>query len=170
MNRQLMALFVVAALMPWPLLITGDHWWAFIFATAAIVTVLRLLLGRQWRDPAGLEMSPVPFLLAIAAFALIAMGSKLFLQHVYAVAGLKTDAPAVKDKIGFLFQAFNEEIFYRALLVGLLIRWVPSATLISLGTAFVFAAAHFLMYRFTNPMHFTLSQRRSRLCSVLAWR
>ena len=70
---------------------------------------------------------------------------------------LRANAPIIEDQIGFLFQAFNEEIFFRALMIGLFIQYVPSAPVISLGLAFLFAAAHFLLYRFSNPMHLALS-------------
>ena len=157
MKRQLIALLVVAALMPWPLLLTHGNWWAFILVTAAILAALRLLFGREWRNDAGLGLPPGHALLAVAAFAAVATASTFLLDHVYAAAGLRADAPAMEGQIGFLFQAFNEEIFYRALMIGLLIPFLPSASAISLGLAFLFAAAHFLMYRFTNPMHWTLS-------------
>src|ERR1700744_174576 len=111
MKRRLMALFVVAALMPWPLMIAGDHWWAFVLATVAILVALRLLFESQWRDRPGLKASSTQAVLAVAAFASIAAGSWLLLHHVYEVAALRADAPLLKDQIGFLFQAFNEEIF-----------------------------------------------------------
>lgn len=157
MKQQLIALFVVAALMPWPLLLTHGNWWAFVLVTAAIVAFLRLLLGREWPTYAGLEISWVQALLVIAAFALIATASKMLLHHAYEAAGLRANAPRVEDQIGFLFQALNEEILFRALMIGLLIQFVPSAPVISIGAAFLFAAAHFLMYRITNPMHLALS-------------
>jgi membrane protease YdiL (CAAX protease family) len=157
MKRQFIALFSVAALMALPLLISQDHWWAFILATLAIMAALRLLLGRDWQSGAGLRISPVHALSAIAAFVLIAVGSAMLLPHVYAVAGLRANAPALKDQIGFLFQAFNEEILFRALMIGLLVQYVRSAPVVSLALALVFVAPHFLMYRFTNPMHFALS-------------
>jgi hypothetical protein len=157
MKRQLIALLVVAALMPWPLMITQDHWWAFVLVTAAIVAALRLLFGREWPNYAGLKLSPAHVLLAVVAFAAVAIGSKMLLHNVYGVAGLRANAPAIEDQIGFLFQALNEEILFRALLIGFFIRYVPSAPAISLGAAFLFAAAHFLLYRFSNPMHLALS-------------
>lgn len=153
----LFALLAVAALMPWPLLIPQDHWWAFILVTAAIMAVLRLVLGRQWAKHAGLELPPAHVFWAVAAFALVAIGSEALVPVVYKAAGLKATAPAIPDQIGFVFQAFNEEIFFRALMIGFLIRYVRSIPLLSLGLALVFVAPHFLMYRFTNPMHFTLS-------------
>lgn len=156
-KRQLIALLVVAVLMPWPLLITQDHWWAFILDAAAIVAALRLVLGRQWRNIAGLNLPPAHALVTVVAFVLIAAGSTILLRHVYATTGLRATAPVIKDQIGFLFQAFNEEIFFRALLIGLLIQFMPSASTVSLGVAFVFAAAHFALYRFSNPMHLALS-------------
>jgi membrane protease YdiL (CAAX protease family) len=125
--------------------------------TAAIVAVLRLLLGQQWANYAGLKLSSAHAWLAIVAFALIAAGSQMLLHHVYEAAGLRATAPPLKDQIGFLFQAFNEEILFRAALIGLLIQFVPSAPVVSLGSAFLFAAAHFLLYRFSNPMHLALS-------------
>jgi membrane protease YdiL (CAAX protease family) len=157
MKQQLIALLMVAALMPWPLLLTQGNWWAFVLVTAAIVMGLRLLFGRQWRNYAGLNMPPAHALAAIAAFAAIAAGSTVLLHHVYYTAGLRANAPVIEGQIGFLFQAFNEEIFFRALMIGLFIQIIPSAPVVSLGLAFLFAAPHFLMYRFTNPMHFTLS-------------
>ena len=157
MKLLLIALLIVAALMPLPLLLTQDHWWAFILVTAAIVAALRLLFGGQWATYAGLKMSWDHALLAIAAFALIAIASKMLLHHVYEAAGLRANAPIVEDQMGFLFQALNEEILFRALMIGLLIQFVPSAPVISFGAAFLFAAAHFLLYRFSNPMHLALS-------------
>src|SRR5579871_2688221 len=136
---------------------TQDHWWAFILVSAAMLVVLRLLFGQQWRDHAGLHLSWAQALSAVMAFALIAAGSAMLLHHVYEVAGLRANPPILKDQIGFLFQAFNEEIFFRALMIGLFLQCVPSAPLVSLGLAILFAAPHYLMYRFTNPMHFTLS-------------
>jgi hypothetical protein len=41
-------------------------------------------------------------------------------------------------------------------LLGFFIQYVRSASALSLGTAFLFAAAHFLLYRFSNPMHLAL--------------
>lgn len=156
-KRQLIAPVLVAPLLSWPLLLTGDHWWAFILATAAIAAALRLLLGRQWLDIAGLGLPPIHIVLSIAAFASIAAGSTILLHHVYAVAGLRATAPALEDQIGFLFQAFNEEIFFRALLIGLLVLFIPSRLAVSIGTACLFAGAHFLLYRVSNPMHLALS-------------
>ncbi|HXS05722.1 MAG TPA: CPBP family intramembrane glutamic endopeptidase [Rhizomicrobium sp.] len=156
MKRQFFALLIVAAAMPLPLLITGDHWWAFILATGAIAAALRLLLGQEWLDCAGLKLPPIHALSAVVAFALIALGSKMLLHRVYEAAGLRATTPPLEDQIGFLFQAFNEEMFFRALLIGLLVQYLPSAPLISLGAAFLFAAAHFLLYRF-GALHMTLS-------------
>jgi membrane protease YdiL (CAAX protease family) len=157
MKRQLGALFLVAALMPWPLLLIHGNWWAFILVTAAILAILRLLFGPQWASRAGLKLSPVQALAVVATFALIATGSGALLRHVYAMAGLRAIAPPIEGQVGFLFQALNEEIFFRALMIGLLVQWIPSRVAISLGLAFIFPAAHFLLYRFSNPMHMALS-------------
>ena len=151
------ALLVVAALMPWPLLLTQGNWWAFVLVTAAIVTALRLLLGRQWKSYTGLNLPATHVLITLVAFAAVAMGSKMLLPLVYEAAGLKASAPNIEGQIGFLFQAFNEEILFRALLIGFFVQFVPSATVISLGLAALFSATHFLMYRFTNPMHLALT-------------
>ena len=156
-----MALAVVAALMPWPLL-GPHHWWAFALVTAAIAVALRLVLGAQWTGPAGLKLSPAQAFWVIVAFAVVAAASTMRLHHVYQAAGLTVTAPAIEDQAGFLFQALNEEILFRALLIGLVIQLVRPASLvslilISLGLALVFPAAHFLMYRYSNPMHLALS-------------
>jgi membrane protease YdiL (CAAX protease family) len=153
---RLMALLVVAALMPWPLLLTHDNWWAFVLVTSAIVAALRLLLGRQWADYAGLKLPPTHVLIVVAAFAVVATGSEMLLPIVYKAAGLKANAPTIEEQIGFVFQAFNEEIFFRALMIGFFIQYVRSALTISLGLAFLFAAAHFLLYRF-GTLHMALS-------------
>ena len=157
MKRHLIALIVVAALMPWPLLLTHGNWWAFMLVTAAILAALRLVFGGAWRAHAGLDLSPLAAVLAVIAFVAIAAGSTVLLRHVYVAAALTAAAPALQDQFGFLFQALNEEIFFRALLIGLFLEFVSSAPAISLGLAVLFVAAHFLMYRFTNPMHLALS-------------
>ena len=154
---RLRVLLVVAALLPLPLLITQDHWWAFVLVSVAILGVLRLLLGQQWTDYAGLRLPPAHMFMVVVAFAVVATGSKALLHHVYETAGLRADAPSIEDQAGFLFQAFNEEILFRALLVGFLIQYARPALLISLGVAAIFAAAHFLLYRYSNPMHLALS-------------
>ena len=156
-RARLTALLVVAALMPWPLLLGQNNWWAFILATAAIVAALRLVLGPEWTSIAGLKLALAHVVIAVVAFAAIAAGSALLLHQVYAAAGLRANAPGLESQIGFLFQAFNEEIFFRALMIGFVLQYARSALAISLGLAFLFATAHFLMYRFTNPMHLALS-------------
>lgn len=143
--------------MPWPLLIPQDHWWAFVLVTAAIMVALRLLIGRQWVNYAGLKLPPTHVLMVVAAFVLVAMGSEALLPIIYKAVGLKANAPDIDDQVGFVFQAFNEEIFFRALMIGFVIQYVRSVPLISIGLAFLFVVPHFLMYRFTNPMHLTLS-------------
>ncbi len=153
----MVAFVMVAALMPWPLMLTHGNWWAFILVTAAILAGLRLLFGGQWLSPAGLKMPPAHAVLAIAAFASFAAAGTLLLHHVYRTTGLQAGAPALEDQIGFLFQAFNEEILYRALLIGLLLSWGMSTPLVSIGTALLFAGAHFVLYRYSNPMHLALS-------------
>jgi hypothetical protein len=153
----LVALLVVAALMPWPLLLTRDNWWAFILVTVAILAALRLLFGQQWTTYAGLNLASTHALLVVVAFMVVATTSEILLPLVYEAAGLKVNAPNIQDQTGFAFQAFNEEIFFRALMIGFLIQYVRSPLVISLGLAFIFAAAHYLMYRFTNPMHLALS-------------
>lgn len=151
------ALLVVAALLPWPLLAGPDNWWAFILSTIAILAALRRLLGPEWASVAGLKLSSAHAFAALAAFAVMATGTKMLLPLVYAAARLKADAPTITQQIGFLFQAFNEEILFRALLIGFLLQYMRSVILLSLGPALVFLAAHFLLYRFSNPLHVTLS-------------
>jgi hypothetical protein len=153
----LIALLVVAALMPWPLLLTHDNWWAFALVSAAIVAALRLLLGPQWANYAGLKLPPAHALLIVTAFAAVATASAMLLPLAYEIAALKVNAPNLEGQVGLLFRAFNEEIFFRALMIGFLVQYARSALVISLGLAFLFAAAHFLLYRFSNPMHLALS-------------
>jgi len=155
--RGLTALLVVAALMPWPLLLGQDNWWAFILVSAAIAGTLRLLLGQQWISCAGLKLPPAHVLMVVAAFAVVITGSKLLLPIVYEAAGLKVNAPSIEGQTGFLFQAFNEEILFRALLIGFTVQYARSAPVVSLGLAFLFAVTHFVLYRFSNPMHVALS-------------
>ena len=80
----------------------------------------------------------------------------MLLPIVYKAAGLKATSPTIEEQTGFAFQAFNEEIFFRALMIGFFIQYVRSALVISLGLAFLFAAAHFLLYRF-GTLHMALS-------------
>jgi membrane protease YdiL (CAAX protease family) len=167
---RLSALLLVGALMPWPLLITHDNWWAFILVTAAIVAALRLLLGRQWTDYAGLKLPPTHVLIVLAVFAVVATGREMFLPIVYKAAGLKANAPNIEEQTGFVFQAFNEEIFFRALMIGYFIRYVRSPLMISLALAFLFAAAHFLLYRFgTLHMALAMASLATLFFAGVAW-
>ena len=150
------ALLVVAALMPWPLLAGPANWWAYALSTAAILGALRFLLGRQWAHAAGLNLRPLDALAALAAFALVAIGTKMLLPGIYAANSLKAGVPQMEQQFGFLFQSLNEEILFRALMIGLVLQYVRSAALVSLGLAFVFSAAHFLLYRF-GTLHMVLS-------------
>jgi len=154
---RLRALLVVVALMPWPLLFSEDHWWAFIPATAAIMGAMRLLHGPQWTSYAGLKMPLTHVLLAVAAFGLVATGTKMLLPEIYQSTGLKVGSPRIEQQIGLLFQSLNEEILFRALLIGLLLQSMRSRVLISVGLACTFSAVHFLLYRILNPLHVALS-------------
>jgi hypothetical protein len=114
-------------------------------------------LGKQWwAEYAGLNLPPTHVLIVVAAFAVVATGSEMLLPIVYKAAVLKVNAPTIEEQTGFLFQAFNEEIVFRALMIGFFIQYVRSALMISLGLAFIFAAAHFLLYRF-GTLHMALS-------------
>lgn len=157
MKQRLSALVLAASLMPWPLMLSSGNWWAFILVTAAIAIALRLVVGGQWALQAGLVMPPSHVGLVVIAFALIAAASQALLGLVYPVAGLKLTPPALQGQIGFLFQALNEEIVFRALLLGLLAQFVRPALMLSVAAAFVFAVAHFVLYRYSNPLHVALS-------------
>jgi len=162
MPRRAWALLAVAALLPWPLMAGPDNWWAFMLVSAAILAALRLTLGPDWRGQAGLNLSLPQAVMVIAVFAGVAIGSGVLLHHVYEAVGLRATVPNIKEQAGLLFQAFNEEILFRALLLGLLIDHLrPQALmpviLACLALALVFPAAHFLLYRYSNPMHLPLS-------------
>lgn len=174
-RRGAAALAVVAALIPWPLL-GPHHWWAFALDTAAILVALRLVLGPPWASDAGLKLPLTQVFWVVAAVVAVAAASTMLLHHVYQTAGLMVTAPAIADQVGFLFQALNEEILFRALLIGLIIQSVRPATLlawilISPGLALVFPAAHFLLYRYSNPMHLALSlpALATLFCAGVAW-
>ncbi len=117
------ALLVVAALMPWPLLAGQANWWAFPVVTAAILVALRLLLGEQWANSTGLKLQPINALAALAAFALVATGTKVLLASVYAANDLKANIPQVEQQFGLLFQSLNEEIPFRALMIGFVLQY-----------------------------------------------
>jgi membrane protease YdiL (CAAX protease family) len=153
----LISLLLVMALLPWPLLFSEQHWWAFIPATAAILGLLRLLQGSEWARIAGLKMPLTDILPAVAAFALMVVATKLILPGIYAANGLRADSPGIAQQLGLLFQSLNEEVLFRALLIGFVLHYVRSRVLISTGLAFIFAAAHFLLYRYSNPLHLALS-------------
>ena len=124
----------------------------------AIVAALRLVLGRQWASRAGLQLSPAQALLAVMAFAVVATASAMLLHHRLSgrraeadcarhrgpgrisVSGLQRGNPVSRadDRLRHPICAFGDP-------------------LISLGLALVFPAAHFLLYRFSNPMHLALS-------------
>ena len=157
MIARLRSLLLAAALMPWPLLFSEHHWWAFIPATAAILGALRLLHGSQWTSYAGLKMPLTHVLLAVAAFGLVVIATKLLLPDLYASIGLRADSPRIEQQLGLPFQSLNEEIVFRALLIGLLLQYVGSRVLISVGVACIFSVPHFLLYRFSNPLHLALS-------------
>jgi hypothetical protein len=156
-RAKFVAPLVVALLLPWPLLLGPDNWWAFVLITAAIAVTLRLVLGPGWTSIAGLKLSPAHALLVIASLAIVATGSKLLLAAVYQSAGLISKPANIENQIGFLFQALNEEILFRALLIGFIIQYVRSAPLVSIGLALLFSATHFFLYRFSNPLHLSLS-------------
>lgn len=151
------SLLLVVVLLPWPLLFSEHYWWAFIVGTAAIVGALRLVHGPHWTNYAGLKIPPVHILLTVVAFGLMAAATGLLLPHIYASGGLRAGSPELGRELGLMFQSLNEEILFRALLIGLLLQYAGSRVLISVVLACIFAAAHFLLYRFSNPLHVPLS-------------
>jgi len=143
--------------MPGPLMLNQGNWWAFVLVTVGIVAALRLLFGPQWADYAGLRLSPTHAVLTVITFAVVVVGAAMLLPRIYTTTGLRADAPNLEQQFGFLFQSFNEEVFFRALMIGFFAQYVRSALVISFALAFLFAAAHFLLYRYSNPMHLALS-------------
>jgi len=151
------SLLLVVVLLPRPLLFNEHYWWAFIVGTGAIMGVLRLVHGSHWTSYAGLKMPPAHVLLTVAAFGLVAAATAFLLPHIYASEGLRAGSPELGHQLGLLFQSLNEEILFRALLIGLLLQYGGLRVLISMALASIFAAAHFLLYRFSNPLHVPLS-------------
>lgn len=151
------SLVLVLALLPWPLLFSEHYWWAFIVGTAAIIGVLRLVHGPHWTSYAGLKMPLAHALLTVAAFWLVAAATAFLLPHIYTSEGLRASNPSLGHQLGLLFQSLNEEILFRALLIGLLLQYAGSRVLISIVLACIFATAHFLLYRYSNPLHVPLS-------------
>jgi membrane protease YdiL (CAAX protease family) len=95
--------------------------------------------------------------LPLAVFCAVVVITYLVLPSVYHVASLRAEPPYVGHQAGLLFQSLNEEIFFRGVLLALLVRRLRRPLLTSAGLAAVFAAAHYLLYRFPNPLHVSLS-------------
>jgi membrane protease YdiL (CAAX protease family) len=156
-RTRITALLVVPLLLPWPLMFSGRHWWAYVPSTVLIMLALRVLAGQAWPEIAGLRMPPSHSLVALLIFVGVAVTTKSLMPPVYEREGLILLPPRSEQQLGLLFQTLNEEIFFRAVLLGTLLRYLRPRVLVTVGLAVLFAAAHYLLYRFPNPLHVSLS-------------
>jgi membrane protease YdiL (CAAX protease family) len=143
-RHALLGLLLIAFALPYWL----DSWWKFIPSSVLIVASMRALSPAQYRSWLGLRLSGRA--LAMTAGLLIAFHLLARLVIVQSVESQQVlymqDWHPLGWRFTHLFQALNEEMLFRGLLLGAWMRsWNRPGT-VSVVTAAVFSLAHLAFY------------------------
>jgi membrane protease YdiL (CAAX protease family) len=147
-RHLLFGLLLIAFVLPYWL----DTWWKFIPSSVLMVSLMRALSPAQYRPWLGLRLSgralamTVGLLLAFHLLARVVILQSVESQQVLYM----QDWHPLGWRFTHLFQALNEEMLFRGLLLGAWMRsWNRPGT-ISVLTAIVFSLAHLAFYALNN--------------------
>lgn len=133
-----------------PYIVTTDLWWKFFPATALIIYCQYRATPTRWTSDLGLTMTGRELAQALVALGVATWAFRRFLLWLAADLGLESGAALVPTEWRLLpiAQSFNEEMIFRALLLGYVARHLQDRWWLSPVCAGLFAAAHFLFYRY----------------------
>lgn len=127
-----------------------DTWWQFVPFVFLIIVLVRVYFPKKWKEHLGL----VGTWKSLGLGALFCLGF-FMLSHFVILYSLPDGYSLGRDKgWGYLafannfFQSLNEELVLRALLTNYLLYLGVGRWKLVLGTAFVFAFLHWVMFRF----------------------
>lgn len=125
-----------------------DVWWKFLAATVAVLVWTRVCHGRNAWDMLGLRARPDHLAVAAVLLVVVGLAGRWLIQEAAASAGmvLRSDLWPLPWRFLAIFQALNEEIVFRSLLLGLLVRRFGRPLLLSLLASGIFAIAHLGFY------------------------
>jgi membrane protease YdiL (CAAX protease family) len=147
-SSLLIGLLLIAFLLPYGL----EAWWKFIPASVLIIWLMRALHPERYRSLLGIAMPLRAVAITLGLLAAVHLLSRLTIheaaqaQHILYV----PDGYPLGWRFTHLFQALNEEMFFRALLLGGLLRAWQRPAIVSILTAAGFSLAHLAFYRLSD--------------------
>ncbi|MEB3186260.1 MAG: CPBP family intramembrane glutamic endopeptidase [bacterium] len=137
--------FVIAFTIPYFL----DTWWKFGAGTAMLLLLSRRLWPDTWRERLGLSMSAGQFGISVALLVGFATLFRILVINLVSRQGIWIDDQAIPAlwKGLPIFQTLNEEILFRSVLQGWLIRRLGSDWSAIILMSGAFSAAHWGLYQ-----------------------
>lgn len=133
----------------------------FLVATVLIALITAAFYGKQWVQVLGLNMSRKHIFFSALSFALSLPCFYWLIRHALSEGGsyyVPVEPAYFPDYYGIypkvsmfvqrLTQPLNEEIVFRALLLGLLARLFSHRVFLAILAAVVFSCTHFVLYYF----------------------
>ncbi len=141
------AVGIAAYLFPYVFML--GEWWRWLPSTLVIVGVGAAFHGSSTARFLGLGMSLRSTAVTAGLFLILLPICAYVLLDVLNEPPLRIQAYTYRPKyVGQFFQVFNDEIVLRAAAITVLLQWFRCPKTVSLVLAALFAAGHYLLYRF----------------------
>lgn len=139
-----LAYVIVVFLSPYSL----DFWWKFVPATTLILLAWRWARPHAYLNDLGLRAQKRDFFIGICVATAVFFIASYSVNRVVSGAGYHAQTSDLGSRLVPIFQALNEEMILRSLLLLGLSRGLGSERLASYTSASVFAAFHYVFCRF----------------------
>jgi hypothetical protein len=142
--REPAALTAIFALFAAPYVIDPNTTaWRYVLADAAIGVVAALAFGRAALRRLGLAIPPRHLAAAVIAFFAVVAAAQPVVGAIEEAQQLQILDP---QRWFSLSQVLHQELVLRAVLLGLLCRWIPSRPVVGVAGAAIFATTHVALY------------------------
>lgn len=131
----------------------GWGWWKFLVASLAILLLFRWAEPKTFASNLGVRVGGTDIGLGIFTFLVVGVIARHLIPALLRPLGYVphlSESPTWKY-LAVPFQTLNEEMVLRAFLLTSLARLVNRPIAVSAGVAAIFAALHFVLYRFGPP-------------------
>lgn len=167
-GEPLKTLFLICTVVSFLLPYTIEGWWKFFAAFLLIVIFESLRSGKKAWRALGLKMSPKSLVLSLLLLFCFWGIGRMVIFPIAARQGWVSTIESYGHHLYLLnfFQALNEEMLLRAMLLRWLQKAVKSQLLTSTFVALVFVSLHFVFYKFGAQQS---SLNTVTLCTLFAF-
>jgi hypothetical protein len=115
--------------------------------------LVKSLFPKSWRKNLGIQGNYKLLLISVLLLTPVYYLVNYLIINLYQTSGVHCEANPLLWKLVPIFQAFNEEIFLRALLTNLLLKYFKSMNLINLLLSVSFMLLHYMFYRYGSQQN-----------------